>query len=186
MACTNLADSADLTKYAYLSSLTIGPTQTGPSAVPPAVTLTRLPPLPASLVYLDVDAPKITNFDSLAGLTSLESLTVHGSAVTNMATLSGLKALTYLDLQGQGYWGANLSPLSGLSNRESLNVAGHNPTRLNAVEGARANPSFPRGLDGKHLLPENGDVIANANRRFKEYQFDAATGGSNIPAAGSE
>jgi hypothetical protein len=176
MACTNLADSADLRTYTNLSSLNIGPIQTGPSTVPSAVTLTRLPPLPASLVFLEVDAPRITNFDSLAGLTSLQSLGVHGSAVANLGTLSGLQALTYLSLEGTGYWGADLSPLSGLSNLEFLNVMGHNPARLNAVEGVWANPSFPRGLDGKHLLPDNVDVIDNNNRRYKEYQFDAATG----------
>lgn len=174
LTCTDLTSSADLARYTSLRSLEIG----HPDYSKPAANLTRIPKLPSTITYLSIRADKVTDFTALSGLRKLEHLTVWGSTVTDLASVAANKDLVSLELQGPGYWGADLSPLAKLSKLEELLVWCGQTKKVMADEGSWYTAGFGRGLDGKYMMPENNDIVDVNGKPTGEkgYNFSSATG----------
>ena len=167
--CTRLAPSADFSKYPELSFLTIGPEDSDAKSL---VTATKLPKVPASLMTLSINAPKMKDFSALAKAKNLEGLSMlTGTAGLNLANLPRWNPqLDYVTL-----WGTtaqNLSPLGKLKKLEKLSVSGTLPAHK-SVEGSWKRIAFPTGLNGKAVLPKNYDYVDNQNRKGKVYTYDA-------------
>lgn len=178
LICAKPSNSMDLGAYTGLRSL-----QIGTDSYNTAPKLTKLPTLPAGLTNLRVHAPTITNVESLRRLTKLEDVLLQATALSSFTVLDkSKKTLGRLYLEGN-YWGKNLGPLSGFGTLKTLTVRGDGAD-ARATETRWVPSNFPKGLDGKYLLPRNDTWIDLKNKRHKMYTFDAKTGKVRNNAAG--
>lgn len=174
MECKTLANGVDLSSFTNLQFLTIGMQEAGRSS---KVALTALPKVPASVVYLEINAPKLTNYSGLSAMRNLRHLDI--TSPTKYLNLSRV-ATWNPKLEGlyvRGFTTAiNAAPLAKLKNLQYLELLGSLPNlRLN--EGTWTRVAFPKGLNGQAILPPNSNYMDENGKILskKEYNFDAKT-----------
>lgn len=170
LECKVLTSSATFTQFPKLQSLTIGPEDSYDIS---RVSITELPALPPSLMELSINAPKVKSFKNVAKSKNLTRLTLmNGTKGLDLKTLvKSAPHLVYIYIGEASP--IDYSPLGKIKNLQFLNVSGTLAPQK-SVERRWVKANFPVGLNGKHVLPTNSDVIGdNGKKTSKEYTYDA-------------
>jgi internalin A len=86
-----------------------------------------------NLRFLHIAKSEIAGLAPLAGLTSLESITIQGGTIQDLTPLAGLKKLTSLSLPNHRI--EDLRPLAGLTALESIHLGGNRIADLSPISG---------------------------------------------------